>query len=297
LQELETVKELDCYGEVATLLFRHKKSFRKTNIYKSLKPRLKFLDIYLTKLKELGESEENSFFVSGLMTAEEQEEQAILSLPEAPEEDAPALDPASYNPKSVLLSGTFEIEECVFAEDTAVTVNGILHTEKALKPISLGFEKEELLKLLSHYAESGNHLQTLLNDPQETPLEEQPTIIHLFDSMGATLRIEQHYFMAYKPLVMDENGHHKVMEDDFYLVDEILDKERVDAEQVKFSKEYLAGLFQYVSAWYQTYLDYLLEGINEKKARKQSGLENTTLFEMARHLYNLEKHGGNIDLT
>lgn len=291
LQELEKVKELDCYGEVATLLYRHRKSFKRTKIYKQLRPHLKFLDTYLLQLRALGQSEDNSFFVSSLLPPGEQELLQALAAPDLP--PSPSAD--AYQPTSVVLAGAFEMEELVYSPDSAVTVNGLLHAGSSPTSISLGFEMDDLLDLLGKYSEPGAYIRALIQQENPFPQPEEPEVISLRDSLGNTLLIDQHYFKVYKPLVIGEDGSQEVMAEEFYLVEEVLGKSDYDAQQRETSQQSLQALFFHLSTWYQTYLEFLKEGTSEEESRRKCGLHDQTLFELARHLYTLEHHGGSTD--
>ncbi len=299
LQEMESVKELDCYGEVATLLYYHRKSFRRTKIYKALKPHLQFLDTYLQQLKNLGESEEHSIFVSSLVQKDRDTPEKPSASPVYPEDELLPLigiDPATYAPESLLLTDVFEMEEIVYDLDTAVTVNGKLHSGTDTKTLSLGFDFRELVQLFAHYPHQGELVLDFFTRQQESPLPDSPIVLNLQDSTGSTFQADQHYFRVYKPLVLGEDGTHQIMQEEFYLVEEILERTAFDAQQIDIAQTSLQNLFQHLRTCYQQYVDCLFEGENEKQARKKSGLENATTFETARQLYNLHKHGGRLNL-
>ncbi|WP_205502365.1 hypothetical protein [Rufibacter psychrotolerans] len=286
LQEMETVKELDCYSEVATLLYQHRKSFRRTKIYKTLKPQLHFLDLYLQQLRTLGESGEGSTFVSAMVAQAEAEEvrQASAGNPKG-------IDPATYTPTSVLLTDPVEIEEIVYDEDTAVTVNGTLHAAPEAKSISLGFAMEELVALLSNYPDQGKLVLELFQQIAQKRLPDSPHVIDLRDSTGSTLTVDQHFFKVYKPLVVDEEGRHQIMQEEFYLVEEVIDKAAAHEAQEDTTKASLQGILTQILQRYHVYVGLLYEGADEQEARQQSGLGDSTLFELAKILYSLEKHG------
>ncbi|KAA3437678.1 hypothetical protein [Rufibacter hautae] len=291
LQEMESVKELDCYGEVATLLYYHRKTFRRTKIYKALKPHLQFLDTYLQQLKALGESAEHSIFVSSLAKEAQQLSQPT-TLPEDKIISLIGVDPATYRPESILLTDIFEMEEIVYDVDTAITVTGKLNKGDSSKDVSLGFDLGELCSLLSQYQEQGQQILAFFHKTPDLNLPDSPIVINLKDCTGSTFLAEQHYFRVYKPLVLGEDGTHQMIQEEFYLVEEILEKDTFDAEQLKSTSESLNGLLQHLKGSYQEYVAYLQEGETEKKARQKTGLDHPTTFELARQLYNYEKHGG-----
>ncbi len=297
LQEMEKVKELDCYGEVATLLYYHRKTFRKTKIYKKLKNKLQFLDMYLQQLAAIGDSAEHSIFVSSLFLQENKDAQLLEQLATLP---APAvstshgIDPSTYSPQSILLSDPFEMEEIVYAEDTAVTVTGRLHTGSASKAVSLGFDLGDLSHLLAHYPQ-GLQILALFSQKSAEQALDSPVIINLINSTGSTFLADEHYFKVYKPLVLDEEGTHQIMQDEFYLVDEVVERTAFDAAQVETSEKSLHGLFQLIRSCYQQYLNHLQEGTSEQEARKANSLSDPIVFELARNLYNIEKHGGKVN--
>ncbi|WP_125077671.1 hypothetical protein [Rufibacter latericius] len=299
LQEMESVKELDCYGEVATLLYYHRKTFRRTKIYKDLKPHLQFLDTYLQQLKNLGDSEEHSIFVSSLIQKEIKETPTSFT-PTLPEDELLPLigiDPASYSPESILLTQVFEMEEIVYDIDTAVTVSGKLTSGPEPKPLSLGFDVKELLQLFAQYSEKGEQILDFFVRGQEEALEDSPIVINLKDRTGETFSAHLHYFKVYKPLVLGEDGTHQVMQEEFYLVEEILERKAYDAKQLETSQSSLSIIFQHLLKSYQLFTEFLLAGEKEDKARVETGLENPTTFELARQLYTLHQHGGKVDFT
>ncbi|WP_157592995.1 hypothetical protein [Rufibacter tibetensis] len=297
LQEMESVKELDCYGEVATLLYYHRKTYKRTKIYKTLKPHLQFLDTYLQQLKNIGESENHSSFVSSLIKKEAAEEATTPSVvyPEDTLLPLIGIDPASYAPESILLTDVFEMEEIVYDVDTAVTVTGMLSSGEDTKRVSLGFDLKELVRLFTFYDGQGEQIFALFSNQPENEVQDSPIVINLKDSTGSTFLAYQHYFKVYKPLVLGEDGSHQVIQEEFYLVEEILERTAYDAEQLEISKVSLHGLFQHLKSSYRLYLELRQVGESEKNARNESALENPTTFELARHLFTLDQHGGKID--
>ncbi|GGK78954.1 hypothetical protein ACD591_08740 [Rufibacter glacialis] len=294
LQEMEKVKELDCYGEVATLLYNHRKSFRKTKIYKKLKPQLQFLDTYLLQLQALGDSSEHSIFVSSLFQREDKDAQLLAQLAALPEIDLPQednIDPSTYCPESILLADTLEIEKIVYGEDTAVTVNGLLHTGTVRKRISLGFEFEDLYALFTHYL--GHDQQVLPPAPQNpsSAASDTPVVVMLEDATGCTLLVDQHTFKVYKPLVLGEDGTHQIMQEEFYLVEEVLPKGAMDKDPAEVSQKKLHTLFGQLTSGYQKYLTSYEAGLSEREARQVSGLDHPVLFELAQHLHTLQQLG------
>ncbi|WP_207434763.1 hypothetical protein [Sabulibacter ruber] len=286
LREMETVKELDCYGEVATLLYHHRKSYRRTKIYKKLKPTLHFLDTYLQQLRSLGDSTEHTTFVSSFLS----EAEKPAPKQEVQTQKPGVIDPNSYTPEVVLLTDTLEIEEIVYDEDTAVTINGKLRSDSGAQNISLGFVMEELFAMLMHYEDQGQHIVDIFRQFAQKQLPDSPHIIDLKDTTGSTFVADQHYFKVYKPLYLDEEGNHRVMEEEFYLVDEVLEKATYHEAQVGSTKASLQSILTQVLQSYHVYIRHLFEGSSEEDARQQSGLDNPTLFELGKILYNLEKH-------
>ncbi|WP_148041356.1 hypothetical protein [Rufibacter immobilis] len=294
LQEMEKIKELDCYGDVATLLYYHRKSYKRTKRYKVLKPHLQFLDLYLQQLEALENNEGHSVFAASLL---QKAKEAATVAPQIKQKSASDnIEPSTYLPEMILLTDTLEMEEIVYDQDTAVTVNGKLRTSHGSAPISLGFDREVFIRLLRGYPDQGERLLAYFEKEKKDVSRDSPTIIHVPDTIGNALLASQHYFKVYKPLMLDENGRHKIMEDDFYLVDEVVEKETYKATALASAQEAVEGLLQHIVQSYYSYLLLLQEGISEKKARRNSGLEDPTLFALAQQLYTLQKFGGKPNL-
>ncbi|PKV75291.1 hypothetical protein [Pontibacter ramchanderi] len=299
LAELSALKRLDCYGEIATLKNQYPRTFRKTKVYKQHKPYLKFLDIYLDPLNidllyNLGHDETIVGYPHPLVYA------AIAMPPEFEERednrqanlfDSVRPEAIEFNPEYITLIDLIVIEEIIFSEDSAVTVVGHIAHAHYPQPITLGFEFDALTSLIQDYGSHGQYILSYFNKQRQLNLIDSPTIISLKDKTGSNLGLNKHYLKVYKPLTLGPSGKPEVMKEAFYIVDEVIDRARYDQEQIPKLKCSLNGAFHHMLQHYYFYLNALLKGMNDAEARKKSGLEDNTRFEVSRLLYMLYKHG------
>lgn len=82
------------------------------------------------------------------------------------------------------------------------------------------------------------------------------------------------------------------MEENYYLVEEIIDKQKQDEREVNNLKQELEGYIHDMRNHYYAYLNHKHEGMVEKAARKRNDLEDDVRFKVTRLLYRIWKHGG-----
>jgi hypothetical protein len=160
------------------------------------------------------------------------------------------------------------------------------------KSITLGFEFDVLTRVLQLYGHKGQIILSYFNKDRQQNATDYLVIVNLKDKTGGTLTTKLHYFRVYKPLALDRDGNHEVMQDEFYIVDEVIDRAAFDAEQVKHLRSFLNGSFHHLKHMYYAYLDCRMRGLSKQEARIKNDLENDHLFEVCKLLHLLEKHGG-----
>ncbi|RNI27387.1 hypothetical protein EFA69_14705 [Rufibacter immobilis] len=301
LDEFYALKRLDCYGELYQLKSKHPKSFKRTKLYKQLKPYLKFIDQYVRYnpdepvFIEDWVEEEVLDIAEGLTYKEDMAKPYDSGPASLFDEPAPAKAPAAWNPKYTVLTDSVVIEEIMFSRDSGVTVSG--HLAQYYRPtrLMLGFEFDQLLEVIQVYRADGQDVLLYFNKNRQQVAGDEPVILNLKDKLGKELCLDQHYFKIYKSESLDREGNALPMEEEFYIVEEVLEKAKHDQQEVQQAKGELHGLFHHVRNHYYTYLNDLRSGMSDAQARKENGIDDYVKFELARLLYTIDKHGGKID--
>lgn len=300
LAELSALKRLDCYGELATLKNNYPRTFRNTKTYKQYKPYLKFLDGYLSDepylyLKEM-EDAPHPLSIERVCTIGEFDD--VVEAQEQPDlfSAFKRIEPINFSPTYSVLSNLFVIEEIIFSEDSAVTVIGELHDCYRPITVTLGFDFDTLTAVIREYGNKGQQVLNYFNKGRQQSAIDYPVTITLKDKTGSNLELDQHYLKVYKPLSMGPNGKPEVMEEDFYIVDEVIDRARYDQQQVDYLKSSLGGYFHHMRNHYYCYLNAKRGGMSEAEARRDNGIEDNVRFEVSKMLYLLHKHGGRAEM-
>jgi hypothetical protein len=290
LKELQILHEQDLYGPVARLHFNLKPAYRRTKAYKALKAQLQFLDLYLASEVANGRTKDPGEEVVYPAEVVEALLSGIDSSPGHPEVPA---NPKDCAQESIVLTDLVMMEEIMFSADSAVTVTGrISFGADGSKPITLGFEFAELIAVILAYRKRGQSVLNYFNRDRQKDLFDEPVVINLKDKTGSDLLLDRHYFKVYKPLSLNREGNPTPMEEDFYLVEEIIDKYKYDEREVNNLKQDLEGYFHHMRNHYYAYLNHKHEGMDEKAARKRNDLEDDVRFKVSRLLYRIWKHGG-----
>jgi hypothetical protein len=293
LQELQTLDELELYGPVAKLKFNLAPGYSRTNDYQELKSKLQFLDLFLNA--DEAEAVPDELWDAPNHRVRNQEvphnktaEPSYLS------EDTELQE--NFEPDYFVLTDLVFIEEIIFSRDSGVTVIGKQSWGYEPQRITLGFEFDQLTKVLKDYRQSGQKVLSYFNKTRQQNAIDEPVIINLKEKTGNELELYLHYFRVYKPQALGRNGKPELMNEAFYIVDEIIDKAKFDKGAESCIKSEINGLFHHVKNHYYTYLNAKADGMTEEEARRANGLEDNVRFELSKLLYNLEKHGGKAEI-
>jgi hypothetical protein len=293
LTELQTLHKQDLYGPVAKLQFNLTPGYRRTKAYKELKSKLKFLDLFLETTASDNEPD-------ALWDAEDSRPEDQKTRPR--QQDTPPHQSETgeilhhFEPDYFTLTDCVYIEEIIFSRDSAVTVTANMSWGYKPQRITLGFEFDQLTKVIQDYRQQGQKVLSYFNKTRQQNAIDEPVIINLKEKTGSELELYLHYFRVYKPQALDRNGKPELMNEAFYIVDEIIDKAKFDKGAESCIKSEINGLFHHVKNHYYTYLNAKADGMTEEEARRANGLEDNVRFELSKLLYNLEKHGGKAEI-
>ncbi|AKQ46412.1 hypothetical protein TH63_13525 [Rufibacter radiotolerans] len=300
LDEFYALKRLDCNGDLYRLKNKHPKSYRRTKIYKQLKPYLKFIDQYVRYNPDLPVQiedwlEEEKLDVSEIISYKDDIAEPIRGQqPSLFDEPALTKPPIDFTPEYTVLTDLVMVEEITFSRDSGVTVSG--HLAQYYRPtrLMLGFEFDKFYEVLSAYFSPGLGLLSYFNKNRQQAIKDEPVIINVQDKLGKPFVLGEHYFRVYKPEALDRAGNAVPMEEDFYIVEEVIDRARYDQQEAKHIKSNLLGWFHKMKNHYYVYENHKRNGLNEQEAKKEIGLEDDIRFAISKLLYELDKHGGKL---
>ncbi|MCC9168648.1 hypothetical protein [Pontibacter harenae] len=138
------------------------------------------------------------------------------------------------------------MEKIIFSEDSAVTVIGELHECYKPTTVTLGFDFDTLAAVIREYGQKGQQVLNYFNKDRQRNAIDYPITINLKDITGSRLELIQHYFKVYKPLTMKPNGKPEVMKEDFYIVEEVVDRASYDRQHVGYYRSALNGTFHQI---------------------------------------------------
>ncbi|GHA73072.1 hypothetical protein [Pontibacter akesuensis] len=284
LQKTAEPAILDKLGVMA-----NKEQPRRTKSYRELKEEIPYIE----------------GFIDHVLYAEEEMEED--------EEEEITVEGDEFEPVPFLLGHPAVVERIICIEHTNISMVVRANNEDKPEMYTLGMHVDEFKELMSLYEPLG---AIILARGEQLTAEngtEEPVIyeIDLEEDLGQTLEIDQHYLEVYAPQIRDERGRLEENRFGFVMLHEIIpigEVEEIELQDEEAALNQVTGQLKHIQAWYGFYLNKLKSlnkvtseslSAEEKQliARHYAGLQDDSLFELARQLHELySRHHINFEL-